>query len=396
MWWIRAVVGDTIIEDEREAYMAKYLVMLPFQETFNARSGGAIARWVSEIYSRITAPGVAICAITLNDGSDYKAVNVLSRQNNLVRILRNIPIARRLLHFYYCFIYFSEIRSVQSIEIHNSFQYIRALRFLGYRNKIILHMHNDYLYDLDINSLTFIYKNVHQVILCSHFLEKRLLSKCSLFRDKISVIKNGYDPDVFYPIPGMKDINCLGYVARVDENKGLSFLLEVYQLLLLANPQLVLYVIGGSTLDYAGLTDYEKKCFKKIKYVNNELGGTIEWLGRMHGESLTKYYNKFGIFCSLPRQNEAFGMTFVEAQACGTLVLGSDIGGVSEAILQEGLVLNRESTPEMVSYKVQSLLQRLKITPNLGIEYSKGLEAEYSWSVLSDQQQRFMRENDYL
>jgi glycosyltransferase involved in cell wall biosynthesis len=370
--------------------------MLPFQETFNARSGGAIARWVSEIYSRISARGVAICAITLNDCYDYNADNVLSRQNNLVRTLRNIPIARRLLYFYYCLIYLSEIRKVQSIEIHNTFQYIRILRFLGYRNKIVLHMHNDYLFDLDINSLMFIYKNVHQVILCSHFLKKRILSKCSLFKDKIRVIKNGYDPDVFYPIPGMKDINCLGYVARIDENKGLTFLLEVYQLLLLANPKLVLYVIGGSSIEYAGLTDYEKKCFKKIIYINSELGGNIKWLGRMHGESLAKYYNKFGVFCSFPRQNEAFGMTFVEAQACGTAVLGCDIGGVSEAILQEDLVLVQESTPEMVSYKVQSLLERLKITPNLGIEYSKGLKGEYSWSVLSDQQKRFMQDNDYL
>ena len=73
--------------------MVKYLVMLPFQETFNARSGGAIARWVSEIYSRISARGVAICAITLNDCYDYNADNVLSRQNNLLRTLRNIPIA---------------------------------------------------------------------------------------------------------------------------------------------------------------------------------------------------------------------------------------------------------------------------------------------------------------
>jgi glycosyltransferase involved in cell wall biosynthesis len=376
--------------------MTKYLVILPFQETFNARSGGAIARWVSEVYSRIPASGIAICAVKSNDSFDYKSVNVISRQNKLINILRSIPIARRLLHFYYCFIYFSVIRKVQTIEIHNSFQYIKALRFLGYRKKIVLHMHNDYLYDLDVNSLNYIYKNVNQVVLCSQFLEKRLLSKFSLFKDKINVIKNGYDPDIFYPISGMKEIESLGYVARVDENKGLSFLLEVYLKLLLAYPKLVLYVIGGSKLNYSRLNGYEKKCFKKIRYINEEFGGNIEWLGRIHGQDLTKYYNKFGIFCSLPRYNEAFGMTFVEAQACGTVVLGSDIGGVSEAILQEELVLKQETALDVVSDKIDSLLQRLKITPDLGVEYSQGLKEKFSWRVLAKQQQKFMRDNNYL
>lgn len=376
--------------------MLKYLVMLPFQETFNARSGGAIAKWVSEIYSRIADQQVTICAVTLNDEFDYKAVNMKSRHNSAIRILRNIPIVRRLLYFYYCFIYFFEIRRAQFIEIHNSFQYIRPLRFLGYKNKIILHMHNDYLANLDINSLIFIHKNVYKVVLCSDYLEKQLVSKYSSFKDKVTVIKNGYDPDVFYPIPGMKDINSLGYVARVDENKGLIFLLEVYQQLLSYNSKLVFYVIGGSALDYSKLTNYEKKCFKKIKYINRDLGGNIEWLGRIHGKNLSEYYNKFGIFCSLPHYNEAFGMTFIEAQACGTVVFGRDIGGVSEAILQEGLMVNRESTSKIVTEKLHSLFQQLRIMPDLGKEYSKGLEAKYSWSILADQQKMFMLENNDL
>ncbi len=45
----------------------------------------------------------------------------------------------------------------------------------------------------------------------------------------------------------------------------------------------------------------------------------------------------------LPSRNEGFGAVVIEAQACGTCVVGSNNGGIPEAIGSEDYVVKEKS-----------------------------------------------------
>jgi glycosyltransferase involved in cell wall biosynthesis len=74
----------------------------------------------------------------------------------------------------------------------------------------------------------------------------------------------------------------------------------------------------------------------------------IIFLGKVENKELCKYYNTADIFCIPSQYEEGFGRVVAEAVACGLPVVGSNKGGISEAldssvsILMEPSVKNLE------------------------------------------------------
>lgn len=66
------------------------------------------------------------------------------------------------------------------------------------------------------------------------------------------------------------------------------------------------------------------------------------------------------VFAFVPREEgyraEGFGIVYIEAQASGTPVVGSNNGGAPEAIGKGGLIIENESDPDELSDAIQKLL----------------------------------------
>ena len=58
----------------------------------------------------------------------------------------------------------------------------------------------------------------------------------------------------------------------------------------------------------------------------------IIFLGKVGNKELPKYYNTADIFCIPSQYEEGFGRVVAEAVACGLPVIGSNKGGISEAL----------------------------------------------------------------
>jgi glycosyltransferase involved in cell wall biosynthesis len=89
-----------------------------------------------------------------------------------------------------------------------------------------------------------------------------------------------------------------------------------------------------------------------------ELGcaDAVIWAGRQPQESLPQYYGEMDMVL-MPSRSEGFGLTAIEAMACGCVVVASDVGGLPEVVCDGvcGLLHRTEDVHDMAS-KINSLI----------------------------------------
>ena len=126
------------------------------------------------------------------------------------------------------------------------------------------------------------------------------------------IIYNAVDNTAFKPAkkPKNKIINLL-FVGRIVSRKGPLYLLKSVKKIIITNPNIKLTIIGDGP---------EK--LNAEKYVkDNNLNKFVEFTGEIFGKKLVSYYQKSDIFCA-PYIDEAFGITILEALACGVPIVG--------------------------------------------------------------------------
>ena len=106
----------------------------------------------------------------------------------------------------------------------------------------------------------------------------------------------------------------------------------------------------------------------------------IEIMGPVPHTELPEIYNSADIFC-MPSSFETFGMTNVESMACGTPVITTDVGGISEyAVHEKNAIVLSENTASNISDAISLVLSSPDLRERLvsdGIETSKC----FSWSI---------------
>lgn len=138
-------------------------------------------------------------------------------------------------------------------------------------------------------------------------------------RDKMFVIHNG-TPDVAYIAPcpirvNTNKINLL-FVGRFDPQKGVDFLLKVYDRL--DRPDIHLYLIGDNVIS--------KKA--SVSMVDDDSKSFLGWVPH---EGISGYYNACDAVI-MPSRWEAFGLVCIEAMKYGKPVIASDRGALPELV----------------------------------------------------------------
>jgi glycosyltransferase involved in cell wall biosynthesis len=379
--------------------MTKVSILIPFREHLNSYRGGAIARWIWHVYTcKKPDYHFDILGRIINDEYDFQSADsltIVSKYNHLLDILTQSPIIRTILKPHitsiYLKIYKKNILSSDILEIHNSIGYVSKIRDLKFSGKIILHMHNDYLNKLSKESLTALSNQVDLLILPSEALKNEFLSIHPEFTQSIGVVHNGYDPKSFFPqkeaMP--KQNPTIGYVGRFDKNKNILNLLDIYTVLLKKIPNLEFYLIGSGKS--GGIENrYQRLVLKKIDRINSQ-NGNIKYLGYIHNDQLNKYYNLFDLFISLPVDSEAFGMTFVEALACKTLSIGTNLGGIPEAIGCTELLINNPRDHAEVTEKIFQILSDESLQKSLVEKTFKYVSTRFQWEAIRAEQFKILK-----
>ena len=157
---------------------------------------------------------------------------------------------------------------------------------------------------------------------------------------KITVIPPGVDTSHFYPIPkdearqyfgvGM-DKKLVLFVGRIEPLKGLETLIKAMACHR-SKPigQVTLAVIGGDPIASPREMTFE---MVRIQKLCDDLcmGRMVVFLGKRAQETLPYYYSAADVLV-MPSHYESFGMVALEAMACGTPVIASQVGGLAYLI----------------------------------------------------------------
>ncbi|MBT3389469.1 MAG: glycosyltransferase [Chloroflexi bacterium] len=164
--------------------------------------------------------------------------------------------------------------------------------------------------------------------------------------ERISVIPPGVDTSHFYPIPPDEakefigvpvDDRMLLFVGRIEPLKGIDTLIQAIALMrkqgVLDRYHLCMSIIGGEPHLSRQARSAEMTRLQDLSSAHG-LDDFVTFLGRRSQETLPYYYSAADAVI-MPSHYESFGMVALEAMACGTPVVASQVGGLA-FLIQDG------------------------------------------------------------
>jgi glycosyltransferase involved in cell wall biosynthesis len=223
------------------------------------------------------------------------------------------------------------------------------------------------------NLARYVLSEADKVITVSHFLAEKL-SALSVSSKKLHVIPNGYDENLFKPLPSNAMRKKLGLplnkrillsVGNLVDVKGHRYLIDAMSMVLKKRSDILLVIVGDGSLK----TSLEKK-IREFGIENRVL-----LTGRKRHAEVSLWMNACDVFV-LPSLNESFGVVIIEALACGKPVVATCVGGVSEIIANEDVgILVKPAHPLSLYRGILDALNR-KWTPTNIALYAR----RYSWA----------------
>lgn len=119
-------------------------------------------------------------------------------------------------------------------------------------------------------------------------------------------------------------------VGRLQPSKGIDTLLQAAADLRRGYPDVCVLVVGG------GLDDQDEREtveLNRLQTLGHRLGlSNVHYVKAQPQEKLAQYYAAADVFV-MPSHYESFGMVALEAMACGTPVVASEVGGLASTIV---------------------------------------------------------------
>ncbi len=210
---------------------------------------------------------------------------------------------------------------------------------------------------------------------------------------RIVVIPPGVDLCRFYPIPADEAKEFIGvppcnrmllFVGRIEPLKGLEVLFDAITQLrqkgLDDQYSFCLSVIGGDPDVSPEAMSAE---MARLQAMREERGlkGLVTFLGKRDQDTLPYYYSAAEVVV-VPSYYESFGMVALEAMACGTPVVASQVGGLAY-LVQDGVTgfTVPVDDPAALAERLELLLAGSELRAQMGqraAEYAK----QYAWSEI--------------
>jgi glycosyltransferase involved in cell wall biosynthesis len=208
---------------------------------------------------------------------------------------------------------------------------------------------------------------------------------------KVNLIYNGVDTNRFSPlIDGsfVREALHIGgtpviFALRSHEPKyGLEYLIKAASLVQKELKD-VCFIIGG-----------DGSLRKSFETLVDELGltETLIFTGKISQQEAPYYYAMSDIVV-VPSLQEAFGLVVSEAMASGKPVIGTDVGGIPDQII-DGYTgfLVKPKDPEAIANKILALVRNKKEALRMGENGRKIAEAKFSLSEKAIKIERLYRE----
>jgi len=188
----------------------------------------------------------------------------------------------------------------------------------------------------------------------------------------IQVTPFGVDINKFIPNKVEKEEIVIGTIKTLEEKYGIKYLVKAFKEIKERNKDLKLKLrIGGK----GSQEDYLKELAKELS-----IDKDVDFLGFVKPNDVIEEFQNFdvAVFPST-LDSESFGVAAVEAEACGTPVVVTDVGGLMESTKPNvtSLVVKKNSVEDLAE-KIETLVRDTNLRITMGINARKFVEENYS------------------
>ena len=205
-----------------------------------------------------------------------------------------------------------------------------------------------------------VFRDADRIIVTTSEMKQDVLSRIYDLENKITVIPNYVDTDVFRPFKLSRDPNTLIFIGRIAPEKNLEALFEAIRPL-----NVRLRIIGEGRL----------RPFLQQKYADME--SKLIWEGGIPNSELPEYINEAKVFV-LPSIYEGHPKALIEAMACSIPVIGCDSPGIKEIIDNGSNGLLCATTPGSLRNAINKVLDDQKFAEMISINARKFVLKNYS------------------
>jgi len=215
-----------------------------------------------------------------------------------------------------------------------------------------------------------------QILTLSEYMRGEVSNLSREAASRTRVLPGGVDLSMFVPPPPRDSIRrshrgpTLFTARRLAPGKGVLELVQSMPQVLRHFPELRLEIAGdGVQLDVIART------IRSLK-----LGAHVRMLGQLNGAELVGCYQRADLAITPTQDFEPFGLSTVEAMACGTPCLVTPVGGSPEIV--RGLSVNLvapDTTSDGLAAAIIGVLSEGRLGSDLSTECRERMEI-YSWS----------------
>lgn len=284
------------------------------------------------------------------------------------------------------------------IHIPNFSQAARLFRAVHPRARIVLHMHCEWLTDLDTSIIRNRLRATESIISCSQHISGQIATTYPERAVSVQTVFNGVDIDKFKPAVSKAPSMHILFVGRISPEKGIHHLVNAFRMVTKGATEATLELIGGrKNLPpefIVGLSKDRKVTmldrFYTHDYLDSVLHGLPESISEkihVHGtidhEKLPQWYRSSAVL-AMPSLSEAFGIPVIEAMASGIPVVAHRVGGLPEIVVDgtTGYLVEPGDT-EAFADALLRILTSEKLQSQMGEAGRKRARELFSWEVVT-------------
>lgn len=318
--------------------MRNLTMVMPADEPYSPRSGGAVATVGDALVRALTADGVAVQVVSPHLGApQYPSGNVTQLRSGAHRSLTNRVVgrARRALTHRNgtdaTERYRAEAREAaenQAVVVHNDARLAVALRRGGHR--VILWLHN-LLPEQDAEVLRAADAAGVAFVCVSGYVREWTAQAYGIDLAAMDVVHNTIDADEFRPPEAWSGAGALRVVihGRIDPNKGQLLAARAVAAARERGARIDLTVVGA--VKTFGMSR------ERVDAYVGELRAAVDaagaaWDGPVQREAMPALLRRFDVALALPTVPEPFSLAALEGMASGCATVAVPLGGLAEVV----------------------------------------------------------------
>jgi len=213
--------------------------------------------------------------------------------------------------------------------------------------------------------------------------------------EKVKMIPPGYDDNRFFPVSeatrdaireelGLPaDRKIISSIGRLSRNKGFDLLVDAFSVVAERADDVILRLAVGSESEENTEDPMRSELEEKIREYGLE--DRVILTSSLPDEEMADYYRAADVLC-LPSRYEPFGMTAIEAMACGTPTVVTTHGGLYRTMKYGSEALYADTFDKLdFGITILKAIRYRSLRQRMSIEGAHKVRSLFTWTGIAQQ-----------